>query len=71
MARRIVTAENGLNLRTAPSLDAERVALMPEGASLLLRKEQPADPAWLAVCYGPQKGFCMARFTREAVKDGN
>lgn len=56
----IVAADGGLNLRAAPSLDAEVLALMPNGSQVTVRGSQ--TDSWYPVTFGGVNGWAATPY---------
>lgn len=60
----IVAADGGLNLRSAPTVDAEPLALMPNGSRVMLRG--PQSDGWYPVSFDGVTGWAAAAFLQRA-----
>lgn len=56
----VVTAENGLNLRMKPSLDADILGTLPCGAGVFA-EDGPAQNGWRQVSTGRLSGWMLAQ----------
>lgn len=64
-----VTVSTGLNLREAPDVRAERIAVLPVGVPVEI-DSCLADRSWCRVRHGTQSGWASAKYLTAATGEG-